>query len=83
MPFGGERDTPLLCDLDDTKVLSTSLFTRLSPNSKPSDSRQRSNEDECFIRRLLKDGIFEPSSLVCPLQTGWRMSEAVDLGPEK
>ena len=67
MKFGGERPPLILSSLHPIRVTAPTLFKNLTPDCEPVavKSRQYSFRDQTFIdeevRKLLEDGIIEPS----------------------
>ncbi|XP_063380929.1 uncharacterized protein LOC134667447 [Cydia fagiglandana] len=65
--FGGPQEPLRVCNVMEASVPPASLFTNLSPHTKPIAvrSRRHSDDDELFIKtensKLLEDGIIEHS----------------------
>lgn len=67
LEFGGTQEPLRICNVMEASVPPASLFTHLSPHTKPIAVRSRHHtaDDERFIKtevsKLLEDGIIEPS----------------------
>ena len=77
LKLGGKKPPLIICGLSTLEVEAPSLFENLSPDCKPvaAKSRRYSRDDRKFIdsevRRLLKEGIIEPST------SSWRSQVVV------
>ena len=68
LPFNGHNAPFSVCGVAAAKIVAPSLFENLTPNCKPvaTKSRRQTPDNEKFInsevKRLLREGIIEPSS---------------------